>query len=62
MGASNTKFPVEDWTPLPTFNCFVLFLGERDKMKTEYIPKLSFLNTRKDTFNRILSEACEYKI
>ena len=31
-------------------------------MKTEYIPKLSFLNTRKDTFNRILSEACEYKI
>ena len=31
-------------------------------MKTEYIPKLSFFKTGKDTFNRILSEACEYKI
>ena len=45
-----------------SFNFFVLFLGKRDKTKTEYIPNLSFLNTGKDTFNMILSEACEYKI
>ena len=31
-------------------------------MKTEYIPILSFFNTGKDTFNRILSKVCEYKI
>ena len=30
--------------------------------RTEYIPKLSFLNIGKDTVNRILSEACEYRI
>ena len=41
---------------------FLLFLDNRDKTKTEYIPKLSFLKTGKDTFNKISSEACEYKI
>ena len=45
-----------------SFNFFVLFLGKRDKMKTEYIPNLSFFNTGKDTFNRILNEPFEYKI
>ena len=39
-----------------------MFLGKRDKTKTEYIPKLSFLNTGKGTFNIILSEACEYNV
>ena len=43
-----------------SFNIFVLFLGKTDKTKTEHIPKLSFLNTGKDTFNIILNEACEY--
>ena len=38
---------------------FVLFLGKRNKMKTEYVRKISFLSTEKDTFNRMLSEACE---
>ena len=45
-----------------SFNFFVLFLGKKDKTKTEYIPQLSFLDTGKDTFNMILSEVCEYKI
>ena len=31
-------------------------------MKAEYIPNLSFFNTGRDTFNRILSEPFEYKI
>lgn len=39
-----------------------MFLGKRDKTKTDYIPKLSILDTGKDIFDRILREPCEYKI
>ena len=68
-GTSSTKFTVRrigSLCPLMlamvSINFFVLFLVKRDKTKTEYIPKLSFLNTGKGTFNIILSEACEYDV
>ena len=44
-----------------SFRFFDLFLGKKDEMKAEYIPKLRFFNTGKDTFNRILREACKCK-